>query len=327
MKLCMVGAWGHSIYTLESLSELPEIEWCGVYSGDENEPEYLLSEAKKIGATPRVYHDYIAMLEQEKPDIVSIDGRFDEHAMMCLEALKRNIHIFCEKPIALTIDDLSKIENALKTSSSKLISMVGLRYSPGMFLAHSMVESGTIGKVKLIYAQKSYRLGQRPEHYKKRETYGGTIPWVGSHALDWIMWFANSDFASVYATQTTADNFGNGDLEIAAQCLFTMKSGVLAEASIDYLRPAAAPSHGDDRVRVVGTSGIIEVRDDEVIIIDDLGKRTLTPNTPKRRIFSDFVYSLEGKGPFYVDTEQTLALTKACLLARQSADEHVLIFM
>lgn len=325
MKLCMVGAWGHSIYTLESLGDLPEMELAGLYSGDANPPSYLLDEAKKLGFSPRVYDSYIEMLDAEKPDFVSIDGRFDEHASMCIEAIRRNIHVFCEKPIALTLDDLDAIEQALKGSSSKLISMVGLRYDPAMYQAHKMVESGAIGKVKLIYAQKSYRLGTRPEHYKHRATYGGTISWVGSHALDWIMWFSGSDFASISATQTSQDNFGNGELEIAAQCLFTMKNGVLAQASIDYLRPSAAPSHGDDRVRIAGTEGVIEVRSGRIILIDREGRREIMPDAPDRKIFLDFVNDVTGRSSGLVDIPQTIALTRACLLAQKSADENIRI--
>lgn len=325
MKLCMVGAWGHSIYTLESLPDLPEIELTGLYSGNTDSPGCLLAESQKLGFTPHVYADYVAMLDTEKPDIVSIDGRFDEHAFMCIEALRRGIHVFCEKPIALTLSDLEKIEEVWKGGSAKLISMVGLRYDPAMYHAHKLVEQGAIGKIKLIYAQKSYRLGIRPEHFKKRSTYGGTISWVGSHALDWILWFSGSSFETIFATQSCEDNFDNGELEIAVQCLFTMKSGVLAEASIDYLRPAAAPSHGDDRVRIAGTSGVIEVRGGKIILIDAAGEQVIEPPVPDRKIFSDFVYDIEGKRPALADARQTFDLTRACLLTQKSADEHALI--
>ena len=326
MKLCMIGMRGHSCYVFESLNEIAGIDLAAVSAGcPEDSPAPLLENAAKCGFAPCVYDDWREMLDREKPDVLSIDGKYDLHAEMCVEAARRNIHIFCEKPIALTLESLDAIEAALETSSSKLVSMVGLRYDLAMYHAHRLVSSGAIGKVKLIYAQKSYRLGTRPDFYKKRETYGGTIPWVGSHALDWIMWFADSGFASVAATQTSEDNFGNGSMEIAAQAIFTMKSGVLAEASIEYLRPAAAPSHGDDRVRVAGTSGVIEVRDGHIILIDAAGQRTIEPDAPDRKIFSDFVFALEGKRECLVDNRQSLDLTRACLLTRQAADDGTII--
>ena len=59
-------------------------------------------------------------------------------------------------------------------------------------------------------------------------------------------------------------NGGYGDLEATSQLMMTMQGGVCAQVSADYLRPANAPTHGDDRVRVVGTESVLEVRDDKV---------------------------------------------------------------
>jgi predicted dehydrogenase len=55
------------------------------------------------------------------------------------------------------------------------------------------IKQGSIGKVRLMNSQKSYKLGSRSEFYKHRQTYGGTIPWVGSHAIDWMYWLSGRD--------------------------------------------------------------------------------------------------------------------------------------
>ena len=76
--------------------------------------------------------------------------------------------------------------------------------------------------MRLIDARKSYKLGKRPAYYHRRETYGGTIPWVGSHAIDWVLYFAAPrKFARVIATQSSEDNGGNGTMERSAICLFS----------------------------------------------------------------------------------------------------------
>ena len=59
------------------------------------------------------------------------------------------------------------------------------------------MRDGTVGQIRLMNAQKSYKLGRRNEFYKIRSTYGGTIPWVGSHAIDWLYWFSGEKFESV----------------------------------------------------------------------------------------------------------------------------------
>ncbi len=115
-------------------------------------------------------------------------------------------------------------------------------------------------------------------------------------------------------------------MEIAAQCLFKMKNGVLAEASIEFLRPMAASTHGDDRTRVAGTKGVIEVRGGKVILIDAEGEREVElPEKPEKQIFSDFCNELLGRGKCIVDAQQTIHLTRACLCAQIAADENRIV--
>ncbi len=320
MKLCMIGSRGHCGYVFESIADVPELSLAAVSPGCGDDPSRLLAMAEKAGFRPELHQDWRTMLDKVKPDVVCIDGPFDRHAEMCVEALRRKIHVFCEKPIALTLEDLDRIMEAHKNSSVRIVSMVGLRYDPAFYQAANMVHAGAIGKVKLIRAQKSYKLGSRPDFYKKRETYGGTIPWVGSHAIDWILHFTRDTFRSVTAIQTVEDNHGHGDLEVAALCQFVTRSGILASASIDYLRPAAAPSHGDDRVRAAGTEGVIEVANGKIVLIDANGERVIIPDAPDRKLFSDFILELAGGRPALVSDEETFELTRSCLLAREAAD-------
>lgn len=324
MKLSMIGARGHSGYVTGALPSLPGVHLTAICSGDGSEPVVLRRQTGSFW--PKEYSDWRDMLERESPDVLSVDGPFESHAEMCVEALQRNIHVFCEKPIALSLEELTRVENTFAAGTGKLISMTALRYEKCFFTAYKLASSGVIGEIMLIQAQKSYKLGKRPEFYKKRGSYGGTISWVGSHAIDWILWFSGSEFASVSATQTTRNNQNHGDLEVACQCQFTMKSGVLAQASMDFLRPDSAPTHGDDRIRVVGTRGIVEVADGEVTLIDSQGKRKIDQfSKPELDIFPSFIASILGEGDCLTNAKETFALTRACLKAQQAADEHKII--
>ncbi len=325
MKLCIIGVRGHHGYVFAEIGSLADVDIIGISGGCSDDVSGLLGLCNAAGAAPAVYENHLTMLDLLRPDAVVINGPFALHAQTCIEALERGIHVFCEKPIALTLSDLSRVEAAYsKTAGIFLMSMVGLRYEPCFMTAWKAVKAGAIGKVKLIHAQKSYKVGTRPDHYKSRETYGGTIPWVGSHALDWIYWFSGSEFESVMASHTMEDNFGNGDLEIASQCQFLMKNGVQASASMDYLRPASAPTHGDDRVRVAGTKGVIEVMGGKAMLIDEEGEREIPP-VHNPGVFADFVRHVQGHSKALVSAEDTFILTRACLLARESADTGQLI--
>ncbi len=319
MKVSVIGCRGHVGYVFQSINDVPEADIVAVSSGSSDPVEPLLEMSVKAGFSPKVYDRWQQMIDETTPELLVVDGPFELHAAMSIYALERGINVFCEKPIALTLSDLAKVDNARKKGNARIISMVGLRYAPEFLHALELVRSGIIGNVRLIKAQKSYKLGSRPEFYRHAESYGGTIPWVGSHAFDWVMAFSGSTVDKVWATQSAKNNHDHGDLEVACQCMLVMKNLVQAQISIDYLRPAQAPTHGDDRVRVAGDKGIIEVSGGKITLLDENGFQEIKVPPAPRKIFSDFVNSLLGKTDCLVSDFETIALTEACLKARDGA--------
>jgi predicted dehydrogenase len=296
----------------------------GVCDGAKDDPATpILKWCKDNGHSSRTFDDYRKMLDETKPDAVSVCGPFELHAAMSIDALERDIHVFCEKPIAITMNDLEKLRAVhQKHPKVHVVGMMNSRYDPGFYTAWHLIQQGQIGDVRLVNARKSYKLGNRPAYYHKRETYGGTIPWVGIHAIDWAMWMCPFDIKTIYATHTTRDNGGNGTMERSAQCQFGLADERAISVSIDVFRPASAKTHGDDWIRVVGTKGVIEARPDGVNLINDTHDGTQPiPADCDRDVFQDFVEQIDGKRPGLINAQQTFALTEACLLARQSADD------
>ena len=95
---------------------------------------------------------------------------------------------------------------------------------------------------------------------------------------------------------------------MTALCHFTMEDDVFASASIDYLRPDTAPSHGDDRIRVAGTEGVVEVRNGDVHLMSAgvEGVRKLELKDPGN-IFQDFLQHIRGQKS--VSSEQKIRFT------------------
>ena len=173
----------------------------------------------------------------------------------------------------------------------------------------------------MVTAQKSYRLGQRASFYHERGTYGGTIPWVGAHSIDLLRWFAGCEFESVTALHSTVGNRDQGDLEVSAHCQFLLQDGIIGATNIDFLRPTGAPSHGDDRVRIMGTDGQIEIINETPVLIDSDGEREL-PQAEAPTMLEAFAEQCTGGSACPVSAEDSIAMTRACLLARRSADSN-----
>jgi predicted dehydrogenase len=267
--------------------------------------------------------DWRAMLEDTRPDAVVVCGPIELHAEMCVEAIGRGAHVLVEKPSALTFGELTRLRAALdRHPGVHFAAMMFSRYTPGFYTAWRLIRGGAVGDVRLLDARKSYKLGDRPAYYRDRATYGGTIPWVGSHAIDWVLWLGGHKVKSVYASHSAAHNDGCGTMERAALCHFGLCDGRAASVSIDVFRPDNAPTHGDDWARVVGTKGVMEVRPSSVTLVngDNDGTRPVRVACDRRPL-RDFVDHARGRGEALIDRQATLDVTAACLLARQSADE------
>lgn len=321
MKICIIGGSGHYRYVIEGLDDSAHL--LGIAPGSVDEDLGKLREAcSRAKLEPKEYADWRVMLDELHPDIAAINPHFADTATISLHCIERGIHVFSEKPVATEWRDLAALEAALASRPTHFAAMFGIRYQPAFLAAHAAASAGRVGQIRLLQAQKSYRLGTRPAFFSQRKRYGGSISWVGSHAIDWVRWFSGADFLSVNALQSRVGNAGNGELEVSAQCQFSMSEGIMAQISLDYLRPASAPSHEDDRLRVVGTRGVLEVRDGQAFLIEaeQAGVQPLAL-LPAGAIFADFLRQVRGLGRCLVTQEDSLIVTKACLAAQQSADE------
>jgi predicted dehydrogenase len=279
----------------------------------------------RLGFEPRVYDDAVTMLEIEKPDIAIINTVMYENGRYAEIALKMGISVFCEKPVATTETKLESLiatyyEAKAKKSNLCFCGMFGIDYLPHFETAYRFVKAGGIGEVMLANGQKSYRMGRREKFYSDREKYGGTIPWVAIHAIEWITRIGGLRPVMATACGNTACNAGNGTMEASTLSLFACEGGKMASVSADVMRPAKAPTHDDDRLRLVGSKGVLEVRFGKVFVIDEDGERELPLVETETELFEEFVLEIEGKGKCRVSAEDAFFATRVALAARESQD-------
>jgi len=326
MKVVIIGIAGHVNLALAGLKQYPDAVLAGIAPGSKDEDiSGFIENNKQDFPDMEVYDNYLEMLDKVKPDVACVSPFFYLHSAISQEVMQRGIHCFCEKPVALTLDDLADLKKVYEQSEVEFTAMLEFRYNPGMHAVYKAVKDGMIGVPLIITAQKSYKMGTRPEFFKKRSAYGGTIPWVGAHSIDLIYWCAGSGLKTVFANQTILGNQEHGELESSAVCCFTFADGGQGSTNIDYFRPQAAPTHGDNRLRAAGDKGVIEIMDGKVILItNESGPRELTLE-PQRCFFKEFLDQVQGKGKCLVSADDAFKVTEICLKARQSADEGKII--
>ncbi len=287
-------------------------------------------EAKKYAAAAWAagapyFDSWQEMLRKTKPEVISLGAQPSCNGPIIIAALKRGIHVVSDKPIANTPAELRRIR-ALLAANPKLhlLTEFTMRSAPAYMAARNAVRSGKVGEVVLVTGQKSYRFGaSRPEFYKSRAGYPGTIAFVGCHIMDLGYWITGLKY--VAATAGAQGNIARkdyGEFEDHAVVLLKMKNGADAVMHMDYLRPAAAPTHGDDRIRVAGSKGVVEVRDEKCILItQDQTPVELASGGHDREACLELLATLRGGGRGIYSTAESLYMAEVILKARKCVDE------
>lgn len=302
MKVVFIGMCGHSMQAYHVLKERTDVTLCGVAPGSAHE-QMTKSFDEKIP----FFADWEQMLSVTQPELAIVSPVFGLTGEIVIACANRGIHVFCEKPVAGSTEELDRVADAVKNSGIRFGAMHYLRVEPAFWQGAAMVRAGLIGDVRLLNAQKSYRFGARPSWYSNRDLFTGIIPWVGIHAIDWIYAFSGKRFLSVNASCA-------GTPERTALCRFDLTDDVMATVTLDYYRPATAPTHDDDRIRCVGTEGILEVREKKIHLMNADGVQIIDP-APAPELFTCFL-----EGTDLLSPDEIFYLTRVALLARASAD-------
>jgi predicted dehydrogenase len=175
--------------------------------------------------------------------------------------------------------------------------------------------------VVLATAQKSYRFGaSRPDWYRRRRDYAGTMLWVASHGIDAIRFCCDVEFGRVIGVQSNVSKPDYEEMEDHCVALWELSNGGSAVVHADFLRPTSAPTHGDDRLRVAGSSGVVEVRADRCVLIGAAGERDITESVNVRRVDEELLAAVRGESSEFYSTTESLAMAEILLRAREAAD-------
>ena len=330
-KLVLVGASGHTGLVLGELGEFSQIHFTAYAPSFAGEDMARVAAPQAGHRSPQAYADWRRMLDSERPDIVTVCGRYDLNGPIAIEAARRGCHIISEKPAAQTLDDVAALRQIIADHGVLYGIMLAMRYDAPYYTAHQLVRQGVIGEPYLVTGQKSYRWGtSRPEWYADPGKYGSTMTWVGIHAFDYARWVSGLDYTEVFAYHANLVHKGRPGCQDTATVIARLANGGSATFNLDYLRPSAAPTHGDDRLRIAGSKGVIEICDQgtRVQVITETENVPSWPLSPSgRTLMSDFVAALEGHGSLLVSPEEAFSITEFAIKAAQAADSGQVMFI
>lgn len=319
-RIGLLGLDGHQGVVLDGILRRSDTRLTSVASENAQAMEAVKKHASVTPQT-RFYTEWEGLLNKEEIDLAVICSINSLHAPMLKAAAARKLHIISEKPLALSLGDLAEVGQVVESSGKRLSMLITMRYVPCYRAVQEAVTAGSIGKPIFATALKSYRLGRRPLWQRRRETFGGTIPYVNIHTIDLLRWTTRTEFVECQAYHGNLGRPEAEEMEDHAVVLFRMANGGVAVSQQDYLRPAAAESHGEAFLRIAGSEGVIEVQDHErrVSLTTSAQPARFLELRPEEDYLSDFLDSLEGKKEHLIPQKDCFRVTEISLKALDAA--------
>jgi predicted dehydrogenase len=155
--------------------------------------------AKITGTIP--YNDYKIMLENEDIDAVFIITPTNKHDFIVKDCAEAKKHIFCEKPMAETLEKAIEMEKYIKKAKVKFQVGYMRRFDNAYTEAKRLVDEGKIGK-PLVFKATSRDPFPPPAWACDHRTGGGLYIDLHTHDFDLARWFMKDEIVQVSVCDT-----------------------------------------------------------------------------------------------------------------------------
>ena len=269
----------------------------------DNDARFLESKADELDI-PRTYTDFQDALADPEIDAVSICLPHALHCPVALEAAAAGKHILCENPIALTVENATRMMDAAEKHGVKLYVAENLPYTPMSKFARQLVlnqeYTGELTFASLVTGFKAQQYGYPGRRaWLSTPELGGTGTWMlhGIHSMAQLRYILG-EVETVDMREHHASSFERTDLEGTMSGLFTMESGI--HVSVVQTCETRLPH-----------KGYIIYGDEGVVRISNEGCEVYSSNVPDRppgflnypeEALSDYAQEMEAFADYVAGT-------------------------
>ena len=221
--------------------------------------------------------DWQDVVTRDDIDLVDICVPGYLHEPVAVAALEAGKHVLCEKPLANTVLEASRMADAAQAAAG-IRAMVGFNYRrvPAIARARSLVASGRIGQVREVrasYLQDWLADPSAPWTWRmSREQAGsGALGDIGSHIIDLAQYLTGTLITGVSAISSTfVEERPGGRVTVDDAVMFTARLSGGAMASFEASRVATGRKNSL-RIELYGTEGSLAFdleRLNELVVCD-----------------------------------------------------------
>ena len=272
IRVGLIGAGRIGTLHIEHLAQnIPEVELTTICSLN---PSNTKSLAQQFNV-PKVTTDYNTLLADPEIDAVLVTTPTNTHVKISQAAAKAGKHIFCEKPIALDLEQIDETLAIVKEAGVKFQVGFNRRFDASFKRVREAVASGEIGEPHIMRIT-SRDPAPPPIEYVKVS--GGIFLDMTIHDFDMARYLIGEEVVEVYAAGGVRVDPKIGEAGDIDTTVITLRfqNGVIG--TIDNSREAV---YGyDQRVEVFGSNGMVTAANpltDTVTFSGSEGSRTASP--------------------------------------------------
>jgi len=306
LRLAVLGAaHAHVRYALDEVDRRDDVDLVGV--------------SDPAGGYDAGYTDHRRLLDDQHPDVVMIAGVYADRAAAVVDALRAGAHVLADKPLCTDLAQLDAIEAAARAAGRTVSLLLEKRHYPETLAARALLDAGALGELVQVASTGPHKLNRptRPDWFLRRASYGGILGDLAVHDIDLVLLLSGATGGTVTGAAERSAGFARyGSLLLRA-------GTVAATIEVNWLTPAAAPYHGDYRMRLTGTRGTAELYWARGRLTAATTERPpweveLPPGRrPAEGALAAFATGREPE----VGTAASLTATRIALLAQESADD------
>lgn len=328
LKIAVIGVGAMGRNHARVYAELPDIELVGIADQSSTVAEDV---ARRYGT--RAFTDYSQLLDETKPDAVSIAVPTVDHLEVAQRVIERGIHLLLEKPIAFSVNEGEQIISAAAQANVQL--MIGHieRFNPAVMALKERLNKGELGRVFQIDARR-----QGPFPARVRDV--GVVIDLAVHDVDVMRYITGAEIGRIYAETERRIHSTHEDL---LSGLLRLSDGTVGTLTINWLTPTKIRE-----LYVTGERGMFRVdylTQDlyffENAIVQDGNWETMkmlrgvsegymirpviTKKEPLRSELESFIAAARGEMPVSVTGQDGLkALAVAQAIVKSGVENHVI---
>jgi predicted dehydrogenase len=199
------------------------------------------------------YPDPLDMIVREDLDAVSICTPPAYHAQVAVACLERNLHVLCEKPLALGSRDALRMLRTATRRQRHLVLATKFRHVPDLIRARELIREGAVGDPIAFEIDFSSMVDMTTRWNSRRAiSGGGVVIDNGCHAFD-IVAFLFGTVSRVHATRLKAVQ--DMTVEDSATVLVAAGRGLIGRIELSWSLSTGRETY----LTVYGSEGTLEI--------------------------------------------------------------------